>query len=310
MDRSPTAIPRILEASLFETLADGVSEGVYYVTSDHTVLFWNKQAEHISGYSQIEITGMACSDSILHVSDEINCARCSSQCPLAATLNDGQVREVDAFIHKKNGQRVPAKLRCSPVRDLAGKIQGTIEVFRETGRTDPLKELQKLRHEANTDALTGIGNRRLAELLLAKLQAEQDRESPPFGVVFFDIDRFKEINDSWGHLAGDQVLRQTARVVKKALRSIDALCRWGGEEFLALVPEITPVLAAEIGERVRRTVEETQVSAHGEALRWTISVGVTLHRSGEKAIATVQRADELMYASKSRGRNRVSLEID
>lgn len=299
--------PETIEDNLFENLAAGISEGVYYVTADHVVVFWNKKAETITGYTRFEVTGMNCSNSIFHPFDETNCDQCTSQCPLAATLADGETREVDAYLRKKSGEKLPARLRCSPVRDHDGKILGAIEVFSDkTFPSDTTEEIERLRQEANTDSLTGVGNRRFAELVLHQFEGVEGNSGPPFGVIFFDIDHFKDINDSWGHDVGDLVLQQIAWTVKKFLRPEDLLCRWGGEEFVVLVPKASETLLIEIGERIRLLIQESPLRVEERDLKYTVSVGVSLHLKDESVRKTITRADDLMYQSKKAGRNRVS----
>ena len=297
-----------MEDRLFEGLADGVSEGVFYVTNDHTIVFWNKRAEVLSGYSRFEVTGMPCSLKILHSVDENRCDECDQHCPLAATLNDGRTREVDAVLQKKGGEVVPAWLRCSPVRDSTGTILGAIEVFAEKRavRLDLSLELKRLRHEAATDQLTGVANRRHAEQILRHLQRTARTTQIPFGVLFLDIDRFKGINDQWGHQAGDAALRHIAKVIQSSLRSMDSLARWGGEEFLVAVPGVGLAGLAEVAERVRLAVQNTPLSFQGKSLSLTLSAGVSQYVPGEAVRQTVRRADALMYDSKRAGRNRVS----
>jgi len=301
------SIPDKVVDNLFESLADGVSEGVYYVTTNHVILFWNKKAEMLTGYTRLEVTGMSCSDSIFHDSDESNCGRCSSVCPLSATLKDGHVREVDAFLHKKSGERMPARVRCSPVRNREGTILGAIEVFTEkTQVLETNEEVEKLRREASTDPLTGAGNRRLVALAIRQFQQGKRSEQIPFGVIFFDIDHFKAFNDTWGHDTGDLVLRETARVVRESLRKQDLLCRWGGEEFVVLVPECSEGLLVEICERIRYSIQEARFRVKGQDLHVTVSVGGALHFKGERVRKTIARADDLMYEAKKAGRNQVS----
>lgn len=301
----PNLIDRV-DDTLLEGLADGVTEGVYYVSSDHVVLFWSKRAELITGYSRFEVTGMKCSTSILRPSDEVNCNRCGAECPLAATMKDGQVRVVDATLHRKDGREFAARLRCSPVRDREGVIRGALEVFSEK-RTDPevlTKRLQVLLRKTVTDRLTGVGNRRFGEQALRHLSKSKDA-SKPFGLVFFDLDHFKAINDRWGHNAGDLVLRQVASVAKSNLRSMDLLCRWGGEEFLALVPSVTEEVLVEIAERIRKTVESRPVAVDGESIPVTLSAGVLLAPVGISPSSLIAQADALLYKAKDAGRNRI-----
>ncbi len=162
---------------------------------------------------------------------------------------------------------------------------------------------------ATHDRLTGIPNR---ETLLATLSAEVDRAGrhyKPLSVAFIDIDRFKPINDTYGHNSGDAVLRQIAAIIADAVRVSDTFGRYGGEEFMLILPETTPEDAVGLAEELRALVmQEPLRIADGETIKATISIGVSGGRgSGLQLDMLVDRADAAMYAAKSLGRNRTYL---
>ena len=167
---------------------------------------------------------------------------------------------------------------------------------------------------ANFDRLTGIPNR---EMLLGTLSAEVDRaarHAKPLSVAFIDIDRFKPINDTYGHKSGDIVLRQVAKLIADNIRSSDFFGRYGGEEFMLILPETLPDQALELAEDLRSLVMEAPLRiGSGGSLKMTISIGVAGTRGGEMPIEQlVEQADAAMYAAKSLGRNRTYLfrEVD
>ena len=157
----------------------------------------------------------------------------------------------------------------------------------------------RLEVEARTDVLTGLLNRRYATLELERLLAAAARHGRELSVLMLDIDHFKTLNDAHGHEAGDDVLRTIAGRLGGALRAGDVLARWGGEEFVALLPDTGAGGAAVVAERMR-------VSA-AQATPVTISVGCATWRAGEDAGALVARADGALYEAKRAGRNRVAL---
>lgn len=152
--------------------------------------------------------------------------------------------------------------------------------------------------------------RRLGELHLATLVAAVGAAEAALGVIFIDVDHFKAINDSHGHRAGDRVLRMVGRSMAAALRRGDLPIRWGGEEFVCLLPGVDAAGLAAAAERVRMLVSGSWLDHYGTRLRVTISVGATLARSGESPADLVERADRLMYQSKQAGRNRVTTDTD
>jgi diguanylate cyclase (GGDEF)-like protein len=167
---------------------------------------------------------------------------------------------------------------------------------------------EELFQAAVTDALTGVPNRRWFQERAAAALLEASRHGHPVGAVFIDVDHFKRINDRLGHEAGDLVLKETARRIDGARRSEDLLCRYGGEEFVLLLPHADLPQAAMFGERVRSAVGSTPIDALGNPLPVTVSVGVAGFRFGDPLEALVKRADEALYRAKEKGRDRVETE--
>lgn len=159
---------------------------------------------------------------------------------------------------------------------------------------------------SQTDALTGLGNRRHVQTLLVALSAEADRHQHALSVLLCDVDHFKRINDTWGHAAGDAVLRQLADRLRPILRSSDAVGRWGGEEFLLVLPEADRAHAFEAAERLRGAVGNTPfLLPDGRPLICTVSIGAATASGVETPERLVALADEALYAAKAAGRNRV-----
>jgi diguanylate cyclase (GGDEF)-like protein len=163
--------------------------------------------------------------------------------------------------------------------------------------------LEELRQLALVDGLTGLANRNYFEREIEAHLQEQARYGWPFGLLFVDIDNFKQINDTYGHEVGDRVLQMVARNLKHICRPFDVFGRWGGEEFIGLVRNIQGPEMKSIAERLRMLIENSQLQ-HGDGfVGVTVSVGATLARVGDTLSCLVRRADELMYRSKNKGKN-------
>ena len=162
---------------------------------------------------------------------------------------------------------------------------------------------------AITDALTGLHNRRYLESHLVTLTQQAHLRGKPLTLMMLDIDFFKSINDSYGHESGDDVLREFATRVRKSIRGIDLACRYGGEEFIVVMPEADPGVATMVGERLRRAVacEPFTVDRGGKRVEVTISVGVATLECGESVADLLKRSDQALYRAKRDGRNRVVL---
>jgi diguanylate cyclase (GGDEF)-like protein len=209
------------------------------------------------------------------------------------------------------GHRIPVHLKISPVHDKSGKVIGVVEVMRDLTRSKATErrvlELEKL---AFRDFLTGLPNRYYTEHKVQ--QALQDRAhfGRNYGLLMIDLDDFKQINDTYGHNAGDLVLKQVAQELTRGLRSADIVGRWGGEEFLLLAADTSPESLAELAERCRALIANAVVEWQGSVLQTSPSVGATLLRKDEDSSTAVDRADKLMYQSKRKGGNTCSIEFE
>lgn len=173
-------------------------------------------------------------------------------------------------------------------------------------RTSELRTANaKLESLATIDPLTGAFNRRHIFSLLEQEFLRVKRGEQPFSVLLLDADYFKKINDTHGHVVGDAVLIQLVERCCHAMRSTDSICRYGGEEFLVLLPMSDEEGAAAMGERLRSAMAVSPVVIGEESIRLTISVGAATYRPGDTAETLVRRADEMLYAAKAAGRNRV-----
>ena len=172
---------------------------------------------------------------------------------------------------------------------------GTI-LRRQVRHTDRLEE------EVHTDVLTGLPNRRLLSHRIAEEMARAERYHRPFAIVLFDLDHFKVVNDRHGHPVGDEVLKAIGPMLQGNLRETDTLGRWGGEEFLVLLPEMDVPAAARMAERMRQVVESGRFA---QGIRLTASFGVARYWRGEPMADLLERVDRALYAAKDAGRNRV-----
>ncbi|HKK33740.1 MAG TPA: diguanylate cyclase [Desulfomicrobiaceae bacterium] len=297
-----------LSDAFYKTLLENLYDGVYYVDLEQRITFWNAAAERITGFSAAEVVGKKCSNNILRHVNAQGTELCVHGCPLHGTLEDGKDREIEVYLHHKKGFRVPVSVRITPIRDSAGQIIGAVEIFTDQSRrSEIIRELEVLKQEVYLDGLTAIGNRKFATMNLQTRMFEFKTMDIPFGVLFFDIDRFKSVNDTYGHDVGDEVLKMVAQSAANGVRKLDALCRWGGEEFLAIIPNVSQAKLMKIAERVRVLVEQSWIAApDSPELGVTVSIGATLARPDDSIESVVKRADQLMYASKQSGRNRVT----
>ena len=161
-------------------------------------------------------------------------------------------------------------------------------------------ELKALQHLASTDPLTGLANRRGGERHIANEISRAKREKRPLSCILLDIDRFKQVNDTFGHQAGDQLLRDISALLRRTVRAYDILVRWGGEEFLVVLPGVDVDAARVLAERIRLAVESLDTHGIGPV---TISAGAAAFESDYDFTTTLRLADRRLYQAKAAGRN-------
>lgn len=175
------------------------------------------------------------------------------------------------------------------------------------------EEISRLRHDASTDHLTGMMNyANLMEALQQHIDKTQDKAGKDrrhLCLVMIDLDHFKKINDTYGHVIGDFVLRHVAGRIKAAVREFDMVGRFGGEEFVIIMADTTLHVAQNIAERVRQVVMDTPLHLKEFNIQITISLGVAMLMEGERKEALLERADAAMYEAKKAGRNRVKIAV-
>jgi len=258
-------------------------------------------------------------------------SNCYDACVIGPKLVDGEPMRIASLLRARPESRQTSVMMVFPPDDLS-KAHLAMEMGVSDYLTYPpdfaeliarLKVQLRRKHYSDrprssmrdtlvmavTDPLTGLYNRRYTNNHLETLIARHQPCGHGLAAMVLDLDRFKSINDTHGHGAGDEVLREFAGRLRESVRGIDLVARVGGEEFLVVMPDILPDNANRVAERVRNAVEESVFPLTGGAgpLNVTVSIGLAIHQSGESGCSLVSRADAALYASKDRGRNMVTL---
>jgi diguanylate cyclase (GGDEF)-like protein/PAS domain S-box-containing protein len=291
----------------YRELLDYLSDGIYFTDKERRIAYWNKGAEVLAGYSSHEVMGKCCKDNLLMHVDTSGRELCLHGCPLDATIQDGQPREAEVFLHHKSGHRVPIRVRIAAMRNDEGAIVGAVETFSDNNAhlqmTEKLSQMEKM---ALLDSLTGLANRRYLESIIRSRMEELHRNKWSFGVLFADIDNFKRINDAYGHDIGDRVLQMVGLTLNSASRYSDMIGRWGGEEFIAVIVNADALKLREIGERLRILVERSSL-VDPERIGVTVSIGGAQALQDDTMESLLRRADEKLYEAKKSGKNRLCI---
>lgn len=210
--------------------------------------------------------------------------------------------EVEMFC--KDGSLVWVEINSTPIHDKSGQIVGYIGVTRDA--TQRHKTHERLREQTIRDPLTGLFNRRFLDESMERELSRAKRDNLPLALAMIDIDRFKNLNDTYGHQAGDEVLKRLGKLIQNGARSADLPCRYGGEEFLLVLPNMTLERAAERAQQWRTAFADEKIRFGGTTLSATFSVGVAAYpEHGNSSDVLIRAADQALYTAKGSGRNRV-----
>jgi diguanylate cyclase len=228
---------------------------------------------------------------------------------------DSRSTEMQAVHHHVGGIKASGELemvrqvlmqQVASVLESNQKLEDDL-IYARCRMEEQAEELDRARREAHTDALSGVSNRKSFDEKLLLLLGGLKRGGEPFVLILCDMDHFKWINDTHGHQAGDNVLRQFGLLLKRCVREGDVVSRYGGDEFAILLPRIDLQTGMKIADRLRLEVTKTNfgLASADEEASVTLSVGVALARKGDNPESIIERADEALYTSKRGGRNQV-----
>lgn len=288
----------------FQAIFDNVRDyAIYIVDLQGKVEEWNQSLQRFGGWRPEDVVGRPFG--IFFSPAEQDAARGTTL--LANAQQTGSV-ETEGWQIRRDGARIWTNSVVTALPDSDGSIRGFVVVSRDMSRRKTMED--ELRRLATTDPLTGAFNRRhgqatLADAFQANAQRAVDGNAEQPGVLTLDIDHFKAINDRHGHDAGDAALCATVDACHSVLGERGSLVRWGGEEFLIILPSTCPSAATEAAEDLRAAIADVRVPVGDGAFRMTASIGVAVAGCGDNPESLIRRADTALYAAKHGGRNRV-----
>ena len=296
-------------SDFFQVLFDCLYDGVYFVDTQRKILFWNKAAERMTGYSAEEVVGHYCYEGILSHENNEGTILCNCKCPLQESIDTNNPATARVYLRHKKGYKMAVDVNIMPVLDNYGSVIGGVEIFRDASSYVALESAYDgMKRLAEMDPLTNVANRRSLDALLEEQLAVLKKTNIPFSVILADIDHFKLVNDQWGHVVGDEVLVHFADHLKNLCRSSDLVARYGGEEFMLLLPEQKIDQALILAKRLCNELGQISVaSMNGQSI--TSSFGVAQGRQTDLPADLFNRVDQALYRAKEAGRNRVEAEL-
>ena len=287
---------------MLDAMSQASKDAITIIDSRDEIIFWNKAAEHLFGFTAKEVIGRKKLHSIITLPEDQQKALAGmdefKQSGTGEVLNS--ISELQAI--KKNGEVFPVERAVAAFQ--MGGAWYAVGSIRDI--TERKKNEEELRRIATIDSLTGLTTRRHFLELAEQHLHQALRYSIPFCVCMFDVDHFKKVNDTYGHNAGDLVLAELSRLSISIMRETDVLGRIGGEEFAISMLHTTLPEAINAVERLRLKVEENSVITDKKQVYVTISAGVAQLSGKEQSIGDLLKiADEALYEAKNSGRNRV-----
>jgi len=291
------------ERDIAQVTLASIGNGVITTDEAGLVQYMNPVAASLTGWAAAEAVGRLASE-IYQLFDEAQKAPLPH--PVREVLRRGQVqsRHEHAVLQRCDGSSVPVIDTAAPIRSRDGFLIGAVLVFHDV--TDTLTLARELSHQAAHDALTGAPNRREFERRLAELLERSAQDGLAHAVCYLDLDQFKVVNDTCGHVAGDELLRQVTQLIRRMLRAGDMLARLGGDEF-GLILQACPLdHAVRIAEKIREAIADLRFAWKGKQFSIGVSIGLVLAPTkGQDLGALLAAADAACYAAKEGGRNRV-----
>jgi two-component system cell cycle response regulator len=298
-------VRRLGTSESFDRLADLLSQFVSQVTTYRWIAVLRREPVRLAVHtnSGMKEASIAEARLALDIGDDVPCVVIEDDD--AASAAEGPPVMLDGIHFGERTIGIFALAPLAPEHKNDRMLVTT--VARELGGALKMATLvEESRWMATTDALTGLLNRRAFLESTNREVARSKRYNDPLSVVLLDVDHFKLINDKRGHAAGDMVLSAVGTMLNRALRTCDIVARWGGEEFVLVLPSTTLEGAEQVAERVRELLEHASIrDGNGDAIPVTASFGVATYVIGETLEQIIDRADRAMYRAKSGGRNRV-----
>lgn len=280
-------------------LMDQMPIGSYVLKPDHTVLYWSPEAQALLGFSSQEMKGKKCIDMPLGCSFT-NGERVPTQfCPAVVACRTGKPHSLQMFMRRKDGTDLLVRNIIMPLKDENGEVSELLSFFIPLAdqQYDP-DMIRDLYQAATRDPLTCLPGRKYMEACLQDEMEKYRRTGNPFAVLFADADCLHETNNTYGHEAGDALLREIGLMLRKYGRKADRFCRWGGDEFVGLLQIRNPEDIEGAGLRFKAASEKCEIDVNGKMISCQSAIGITVVREGDTVNSLVDRADQYMYEAK------------
>ncbi|MDJ0592710.1 MAG: EAL domain-containing protein [Pleurocapsa sp. MO_226.B13] len=292
------------EKELAQVTLKSIGDAVITTDALGRVKYINPVAEQLTGWESDVAQGMPVK-TIFQIVDRLTKKPVASSVDFVLQEKNGQL-DSDTLLVARDGREYAIKDSAAPIKDRQGKIIGAVVVFHDATQARNLA--REISWQANHDALTGLSNRRKFETQVTAAIADARQHNSQHALCFLDLDRFKIVNDTCGHAAGDELLKQVTSLLKQRIRQTDLFARLGGDEFGLLLHQCPLEIAQKIANQLRQLVRDFRFAWEDRVFQIGVSIGlVAIDSTTEDLASVLTKADAACYAAKERGRNCVHL---
>ena len=304
-DDVTTSIEPSIDTVFQSRFLDSMYDAVVFIDTTGRILLWNRGAERLTGITGASIQGQLWQPLLLGLTDEKGSPVSEADCPALTAIRCGVQSLRRLTILGRRQQSVAVDSHAIPVIDQKGVTHGAVLVFHDASSETSLEQrCQSLHEKATKDPLTQVANRAEFDRVHATFVATHQQQQVPCSLLMCDLDRFKLVNDNYGHQAGDDVIKSLASLLKSSCRPGDLVARYGGEEFVVLCADCDNASAVRRAKQVSRALSQLpQPKMSGRSV--TVSIGVTEVQPGDTPETMLRRADRALLMAKASGRNAV-----
>jgi diguanylate cyclase (GGDEF)-like protein/PAS domain S-box-containing protein len=293
-------MPAFRDPDTYRDILDGLQIGVSVLDLQKTIVFWSDGAEHITGYTRMDVLGHSCTDNILLHCNQNSCEMCIGKCPIATALHDAKPVETVGLIHHKSGHRAPVHTWAIPLRDKHGSIIGIIQTFEgEFAVNGPNPNDQSMKEHGWLDNVTGLPNQMMMQSHLRETLGSFAELQVPFGVVLLEAHELSQFRARYGQEAATSMLQVLARTLRNTVWPTDFVGCWSESRFLAILSGCGEDALQAVSARMLKMMGSATIEWWGEELSVAVSIGRTGALAGDTIESLLQRAQQAL------GRNQV-----
>jgi PAS domain S-box-containing protein len=295
---------RLDDPDIFRSISDNLQIGLYLTDRERRIVFWNREAERITGYMRHEVLGRLCRDGLLMHCDAEGRSLCCSDCPLASAMRDGMPQDGHIYLHHKSGHRVPVRVRVFPVRDAMGAIIGAAETFEEQAvLLFSARRRAMLAAHGCLDAATGLPNRAIVQSHLRESLSLFLEHHLPFGVLAIQVEQVEQFELKHSREALYAILQVLARSIIHLLGVDSFLGHWTDSQFLAVVSDSSLLELERFRRQIRDLVSCSGIQWWGDQLSVTVQVGCAIVEAEDTAESLLDRVQQSLQRHAAHDQN-------